>query len=177
MTLLSPQFATCKTAEEALASLAGPMRAREVAPTEMPAEARDLLVHHGHMTQVLERLHRSPVSLTVLKDQLADGVYWRKILLHAPPPQLVEYGIVRIFLQYVPKAAADEILSRRLPLGRILISHHVLRRVDPRWYVQLSSQELVDHFGIAPPAPLAYGRVAIIHCNHQPAIELLEVVT
>ena len=33
---------------------------------------------------------------------------------------------------------------------------------------------MLDHFGSG--VRQAYGRVGLIHCDHQPAIELLEVV-
>jgi chorismate-pyruvate lyase len=170
------RFTACKTAEEALASLCHGMRAAPVTPDQLSPVAHRLLVHQGHMTEVLEAHHAGRARLTVLEDHLHENVYWRKILLEIHG-NLVEYGMVRIFLQYVPKHAAEEILSRKIPLGRVLISHDVLRRVEPRWYVQVAADEFKKHFGIAPPAPTAFGRISIIHCNGEPAIELFEAVT
>jgi chorismate-pyruvate lyase len=181
MTLAVPHFPNCKTPAEAVASLLAPVPLRQVAPEAVPEPARTLLVHRGHMTEALEARHRAPLTLAVVEDRLGDGVYWRKILLHARE-KLVEYGVVRIYLRYLPEAVADEILSRRTPLGRVLISHNVLRQVDPKWYVEIPTPELVAHFGVPPEAgaaapPHLFGRVGIIHCNNEPAIELLEVVT
>ena len=176
MITATQRFTACKTAEEALASLCHGLHATAAHANQLPPVAQKLLVHHGHMTEVLEAHHKGRARLTVLEDHLHEGVYWRKILLEIHG-KLVEYGMVRIFLQFVPKVAADEILSRKIPLGRVLISHDVLRRVDPRWYVELTADELKKHFGIAPHTPSAYGRISIIHCNGEPAIELFEAVT
>lgn len=176
MTLATPRFAACKTPRDALASLGCSMQPRQVWPADMPEDTRTLLVHHGHMTKVLEAHHGGPVRLTVQKDRLSDGVYWRQILLHVNN-RLVECGIVRIYLQFVPKLAADEILGRRTPLGAVLIKHEVLRRVEPRWFVAVSPSDLKDQFGVRISEDPSYGRIGVIYCNGEPAIELLEVVT
>jgi chorismate-pyruvate lyase len=176
MKTATPQFDACKSAEEALACLGADLRVKEITPDEMPVVARALLVHHGHMTEVLGRHYHGKVDLTVLESQLVDGAYWRKIILHVNG-QLVEYGVVRIFLQHVPKAAADEILERKLPLGQVLIKHDILRAVEPRWYVNISGAEIKGLFGGSPENEHYFGRIGVIHCNGEPAIELLEVVT
>jgi chorismate-pyruvate lyase len=176
VTVTTQRFTACNTAEEALASLCHGMRATPVTPDQLSLVAHRLLVHQGHMTEVLEAHHAGRARLTVLEDRLDNDVYWRKILLEIHG-KLVEYGMVRIFLQYVPKHAAEEILARKIPLGRVLINHDVLRRVEPRWYVHVAAEELKKFFGIAPPTLSAFGRISIIHCNGQPAIELFEAVT
>jgi hypothetical protein len=69
-----------------------------------------------------------------------------------------------------------EIESQTTPLGRILIRHNVLREVElcKLWRVE-PGQELCRLFKIALAA-MTFGRTALIHCNGQPAIELLEIV-
>jgi hypothetical protein len=62
------------------------------------------------------------------------------------------------------------------PLGRILIEHNVLRRIEPTGFVRaLPGPALTAWFGVQQPLP-TYGRLAYIHCDNQPAVELLEVV-
>jgi chorismate-pyruvate lyase len=176
MNLTTPQFDACKNPEEALSLLGAEVRVRRVEPDEMPVITRALLVHHGHMTEVLGRHYHGKVELTVLESQLVEGSYWRKILLHVNG-QLAEYGVVRIFLQYVSKEAADEILERKLPLGAVLIKHNILRSVEPKWYVKISPAEIKNFFGGEPDKEHYFGRIGVIHCNGEPAIELFEVVT
>lgn len=176
MNLTTPQFDACKSPEEALNCLGADLRVQRADPDEMPVLARALLVHHGHMTEVLGRHYHGKVELTVLESQLVENSYWRKIVLHVNG-RLVEYGVVRIFLQYVSKAAADEILERKLPLGAVLIKHNILRSVEPRWYVKIAPEAIKSLFGGEPEAEPHYGRIGVIHCNGEPAIELLEVIT
>jgi chorismate-pyruvate lyase len=143
---------------------------------ELPAIARKLLVHRDHMTSVLESHFGRAVALNVLAHEQNATHYTRKITLTlADDPRMVEFGIVRIDLSYVPAAVRDEILARARPLGEILIRHNVLRRISPRWYFRFPAQTPVAQtFG---PAGLdAYGRVGTIYCNEEPAIDLLEVV-
>lgn len=181
MSLLTPtRFSLCKCPSEALASLGGSMECSEVQPGVMPAGPRQLLVHTAHMTATLGNFYGEPVRLQVLEDRLTAGAYWRKILLFPRRSnRIVEFGIVRLYLQYIPKVACDEILSRRTPLGAVLIKHNVHRRVEPRWYIKAPRREVVDCFG-TPAEGLPeeiYGRIGTIFCNGEPAIELLEMVT
>lgn len=180
--MAKPQFSTFTSPAQALASLCRDdggtgLVARELAPADLPPAARTLLVHHRHMTITLQDHHHDKVRLTVVKDRLNDGVYWRKIRLHlAGNGQLAECGIVRIFLEYVPLDAANEILARRTPLGAVLIKHHVLRRVEPRWYIESPAAAVASLFEIPTPSAPLHGRISIIYCNGEPAIELLELV-
>ena len=62
------------------------------------------------------------------------------------------------------------------PLGRILIRHNVLRRIEPTAFVRVvPGPTMMQWFGLDQPTP-TYGRLAYIHCDEQPAVELLEIV-
>ncbi len=137
---------------------------------------RDLLVHHDHMTAVLYARHGCDLELRVLRRRHLDDVYARFILLAARDSAAVlETGVVQINLDLLSAAVRQEVLEARKPLGSILIEHNVLRRIEPKWYLRLQRGcPLVDGFGA--DVDEAYGRVGIIYCDHQPAIELLEVV-
>ena len=83
---------------------------------------------------------------------------------------------MRIHLQYCSQAVRDEILSGLTPLGRILIEHNVLRRIEPRCYLRVTpGPDMLKWFDL-PESRITYGRLALIHCEGQPAIELLEIV-
>ena len=179
------RIADCRDAHSALAALcdglpeaAGPAPPfEETDPARMPPLFRKLLAHQDHMTTALEDHYGRPVELRVLADQLSGDSYSRAILLTLRgTDRVVEFGIVRMDLRFSGTDVKGEILERRRPLGDILIRHDVLRRVEPRWYVHFATGcPWLDHFGPGAVAE-AYGRLGIIYCDHQPAIELLEIV-
>jgi chorismate-pyruvate lyase len=90
---------------------------------------------------------------------------------------VVQFGIPRLNTAYLDEEVRREIESEQKPLGRVLIDHNVLREVqfDALWRVQ-PGPDLCQMFGLATPQTV-YGRTALIYCNGEPAIELLEIVT
>ncbi|MBX3395721.1 MAG: hypothetical protein KF841_10170 [Phycisphaerae bacterium] len=147
-------------------------------PSEVPPPFDSLLVHELHMTTVLEKFHGQSLRLEVVEDRLIGSVYARKILLSlANSGFVVEVGAVRIHLQHTADAVREAILRRERPLGEILISHRVLRRIEPKWFMRFQgTSPIVAAFDRPNVAPV-YGRVGLIHCDGEPAIELLEVVS
>ena len=175
------------TPREALAELCSPFvsvpgvesAGDVVTKDEIPEPFRWLLVHRNHMTKVLEAQYGRAMELDVVEHKLADDFYTRKILLRpAGTGVVVEFGIVRLNLAFVPKAVREEILERKTPLGAILIRHKVLRRVEPKWYLKFpANAPLLTAAGMVGLGHPVYGRIGVIHCENEPAIELLEVVT
>lgn len=151
--------------------------AKLVAPGDVPPPFHGLLVHNEHMTTSLEEYHGQPVRLEVIEDRLDRDMYWRKILLCVGDNHVVEVGVVRIHLRYTSDAVRQEILHRERPLGEILIRHDVLRRIEPKWFFKFESPSPVVAAFDRPIEGPVYGRVGLIHCDGQPAIELLEVVS
>jgi chorismate-pyruvate lyase len=151
--------------------------ARLVEPAEMPEPFRKLLVHHEHMTTTLEAYHDAKLELEVLRQEREGDAYRRMILLKRVDTRVpVEFGIVRIHLQYIGAEVRAEIMAQERPLGEILIRHNVLRRIEPRWFVKIFlNPTLAPYFPIS--ASECYGRLATIHYDGRPAIELLEVVS
>jgi len=144
---------------------------------DVPPPYRDLLVHDQHMTVTLERFHRRPVELRVLARRVEGGEYARMILLAIEgTDEIVEFGIFRMDLTTCNQEVQDEIVAGKTPLGRILIQHDVLRRIDPTAFFRIwPNDTLKEWFGISENQPV-YGRLACIFCNNLLAIELLEVV-
>ena len=147
-----------------------------VQPEQMPAAARDLLVHNEHMTLRLQAHYGGPVELRVLQHRLDGNLYVRNIVLTlAGTERVVEFGIVRLDMGFTSQEVRDQILARKRPLGDILIEHDVLRRIEPRWFFRFDGDSpITAHFG--NEGGEAYGRLGTIYCDNQPAIELLEVV-
>jgi chorismate-pyruvate lyase len=148
-----------------------------IAGEEMPEPYRGLLVHEHHMTVTVEAYHKGPVDVRILARRQDGSVYARKILLvHQASGKVVQSGIVRIDLDLCSQPVREAILAGQTPLGRILIQHDVLRRIEPIAFLRIQSgPKPMEWFQLSKPASL-YGRLAIIHCNGKPAVELLEVV-
>ena len=143
----------------------------------LPAPYAGLLDHNHHMTVTVESHHASPVDVQVLEVESRGDTYCRKILLSRQSDnQVVMFGIVRLHQRYLNEVVRREIESQRVPLGRVLIEHNVLRRVElgKLWHVQ-PNVELQRHFN-STHAGVTFGRTAIIHCDDEPAIELVEIV-
>lgn len=148
-----------------------------VAAADVPEPQRSLLNHDLHMTVTAEKFHSSPVDVVVLQEKIQPESYSREICLKRQSDgETVQYGIVRLNFRHLDSDVQSEIQQRKKPLGRILIDHNVLRRV-----------KLLSLFEIKPASKLAselqlnsggtcYGRTAIIFCNDELAIELLEIV-
>ena len=154
------------------------LQCEPIGTDQMPEPFRGLLVHHDHMTSTLGDYFHRPVELSVLGHELDGDLYRRRIVLTlAGTDRIVEFGIVRIDLSYTSDEVRAAILDRSIPLGEILIEHDVLRRIEPRWYLRVGGacSELTGTASMF--AGQAFGRVATIYCNRQPAIELLEIVT
>ena len=148
-----------------------------ISADQMPQPYHDLLVHEHHMTVTVEQHHGSLVDVKVLERRHDGDSYARKILLALKSDgRIVMFGLVRIWLNYCSPEVRTEIVAEKTPLGRILIEHNVLRRIEPTDYLKVTpAAEMMGWFGLPAPTP-AYGRLALIHCDGQPAIELLEIV-
>jgi len=150
-----------------------------VQPDEIPYPQDQLLVHHDHMTVVLQKHHGSPVEVTVQEEHNGGPIYTRKISLSPrnQPGKIVEWGIVRLDFRYMDPDVRDEILSKQLPLGAVLIKHDVLRRIKPRWFIRCPANgPLLRLFGKTATSDDVFGRIGTIYCNEEPAIELIELV-
>ncbi|WP_238381209.1 hypothetical protein [Mariniblastus fucicola] len=149
----------------------------EVDASEMPADANRLLNHCEHMTVTIEDFHHGEVDVKVLEEHDSDTHYSRKILLtRKSDGGVVQYGIVRLDMSTLPQVVQDQIRERKIPLGRILISHDVMRAVRLEKLFRIEAgEELASCFGADPGADI-FGRTAWMFCNGKPAIELLEIV-
>ena len=149
----------------------------EIPRGEAPKPYDQLLAHDHHMTVTVERFHNSPVDVEVLDVHNSRTHYSRKILLNRQSDgKVVQFGLVRLCLDFLEPDVRREIESQDTPLGRILIEHNVLREVQliSLWKVT-PGEELRKLFGLAN-SDVTYGRTALIYCNGVPAVELLEIV-
>ncbi len=153
--------------------------AMETVPADaVPEPYHRLLVHEHHMTVTVEAHHGKQVELRVLDRRHEPPWYGRKILLVLEGTErVVQFGIMRINLDLCSEAVRAAILREDTPLGHILIQHNVLRRIEPTAFLRITpNREMMAWFGLVDRKQ-TYGRLAYIHCDGKPAVELLEVVT
>lgn len=144
---------------------------------ELSEDYRKLLAHSRHMTVTVEQRHGSNVDVEVMDVRRTDMHYSRKILLRRQSDhRVVQFGIVRLALSAVAEPARSEILSEQIPLGRVLIKHNVLRSVQLLGLWQVAcGPDLASLFSV-DVGHVTYGRTALIYCDGEPAVELLEIV-
>jgi hypothetical protein len=152
-------------------------RGELVPPGRVPQPYHGLLVHEHHMTVIVEAHHRDAVDVRVLEYRVAGDSYARKILLTLQKSKrVVMFGLMRVNFRYCSEAVRSAILSGQTPLGRILIEANVMRRIEPTAFLRVTpGPAMIDWFALDGPRP-TYGRFALIHCDEQPAVELLEIV-
>lgn len=149
----------------------------EVPARELPQPYHRLLVHTHHMTVTVEDFYHSAVDVRVLASRRGGNEYSRKILLTTRDSRrVVQFGLVRIDLGACSAAVRNEILEGKTPLGRVMIEHNMLRRIEPTAFFRVAlSAEMAGWFG-AVPATTTYGRLGIIYTGEQPVVEVLEIL-
>ena len=104
--------------------------------------------------------------------------YSREITLQThDTKRVVQYGIVLLNVDSLEPVVWQRIERQEVPLGRVLIEHNVLREVQlcELWRVK-AGPNLANLLGIEQGTTL-FGRTALIYCDGEPAIELLEIVS
>ncbi len=153
-------------------------RFEQIQPELLSDPYRRLLAHPHHMTVAMEEYHKGPVDVRVLQVKTDGSVYARRILLqrHADG-RVVQFGIMRMNFDFVSDDVRREVESQSTPLGRILIAHNALWKIELNalWRVKPGG-ELCRQMGIGPKQT-TYGRTAFIRGNGAAAVELLEIVT
>ena len=62
------------------------------------------------------------------------------------------------------------------PLGRVLIQHDMLRRIEPTAFLRVKlSPRMASWFG-SQPGTETYGRLGVIYTGDQPVVEVLEIL-
>ena len=141
-----------------------------------PEPYKRMLVHDQHMTVTMEEFHDSSVDVRVLEEKPSADIYARKILLlKSGTDQVVQFGIVRFDFSFVMETVRAEIRQGKIPLGRVLINHNVLRHIDLGAILRITVGPALADYLQMPVGEVTYGRLATIFCNHKPAVDLLEI--
>lgn len=151
----------------------------DVPANEVPEPYRSLLVHTHHMTVTVEQFYGSPVNVQVLECRREGNEYARKILLALTdePKRVVQFGLVRINLGVCPEPVRAAIVEGKTPLGRVLIQHNMLRRIEPLSFLRATlSPKMAEWFRV-PLGTETFGRIGVIYTGTRPAVEVLEILT
>jgi chorismate-pyruvate lyase len=152
-------------------------RFQEVTGDQLPLHFRRLLDHHEHMTVTLEAAYGGPVIVEVKRRLLNRTYYARKsVLRRQRGGEILQYCVVRLRCEFLDETVREDIEGEVIPLGRVLIHHNVLRRVQrfSLWQI-MTGPDLRRTFGLDRPV-VTYGRTAMIYCSNKPAVELLEIL-
>ena len=152
------------------------LKAEHIPSAVTPEPYKSMLAHDQHMTVTVEAYHKTSVEVRVL-DRRRDGdAYFRKIvLLKHDTEEVVLFGLVRFDLTTVSAAVREEILSEKIPLGRVLIEHNVLRHIDLGAILRITVGPGLSELLQMPEHGQTFGRLATIFCDGKPAIDLLEI--
>jgi chorismate-pyruvate lyase len=150
----------------------------EVPAEDVPEPYHTLLAHTHHMTVTVEEFYGGPVDVRVLACRRAGNEYARKILLalKGDPRRVVQFGLVRINLGVCPEPVRQAITEGKTPLGRVLIQHDMLRRIELVALLRVElSPGMAEWFGV-PAGTETYGRLGMIYTGDRPAVEVLEIL-
>jgi chorismate-pyruvate lyase len=143
----------------------------------IPQPYHDLLVHTVHMTVTVEQYYNDAVDVTVLEESRQADRYARQIVLALRGSgRIVQYGLVHIHLDALSAIVRERILAGQTPLGRVLIEQDVLRHIVPAGYFRIILNPTFQAW-LQTTETTTYGRMGVIHTDHQPAITVLEILT
>jgi len=149
-----------------------------MAGNTMPEPFRSLLDHEHHMTVTMEKHFAESVRVKVLSESIQGSNYSRILnLVGEKTGRIILFGAMRIRLDFLPHAAQQEILARKEPLGRILIRHEILRKLELVSLLAIDPFQGRLHWFERFDKNTYFGRLAKIHVGNQVAVEVFEVVS
>lgn len=129
----------------------------------MPQPYRDLLVHRGDMTSRLEAFHGGSIVIEVLHHEHTEQAYRREVVLRVEPSGLaVEYGAIEIELSAFDGELRRLILEEHLPLGGLLNRFRISYHSEPRAFIRLGADPVMQRVFEAPDAGEFYGRCNVL---------------
>ncbi len=129
----------------------------------MPRPYRGLLVHNGDMTSRLTAFFGGEIVLEVLHHEHTPSAYRREVVLHMEATGLpVEYGAIEIDLEAFEGELRQLILEHHLPLGGLLNRFGVKYRSEPKAFIRLGADAVMQRVFNVPGACEFYGRSNVL---------------
>ena len=130
---------------------------------EMPQPYRELLVHQGDMTSRLEAFHRGEIVIEVLHHEHTAEAYRREVVLRVEATGLaVEYGAIEIELSAFEGELRKLILEEHLPLGGLLNRFGIRYRSEPKAFIRLGADAVMQRVFEMPEAQEFFGRCNVL---------------
>lgn len=150
----------------------------EIDPETIPEPYKGLLVHQNDMTSTLEHHHAGKIHLRVIGKLVRGGEYFREVaLLVEGSEKPVEFGAIKINLDHFPETARDRILEEHWPLGRILKETRMSFTSEPRAFLRVASDKLINSVLNMSGAHLLYGRRnTLYNASGQSLAEIVEIL-
>jgi chorismate-pyruvate lyase len=151
---------------------------QQIEGEEMPEPYKTLLVHQNDMTPTLENYHGRSVHLRVLSRDQRGETYSREVVLQLEASeQPVEFGAIKIHLDLFAPAAREQILREQWPLGHILKDHAIPHASQPRAYLRIASDPLINSVLGLTGANVLYGRRNTLSDSAgRPLAEIVEIL-
>lgn len=147
-----------------------------VASDDLTSDYRTLLAHNEHMTAALEEFHHCLVDVRVLAEWRDSASYARaSLLVRRNDGATLQFGVMRIWLGDLPPDAKEEITDKKVPLGRVLIEHNMLREVELITLWKITPGPVLEQHRPAVAQAHLYGRSAQILVDARPTIQMLEI--
>lgn len=145
---------------------------------EVPPPYRSLLVHDDDMTPTLEHFHGGQIHVTVMRRQQRGDHYYREVVLSRDCDDApVEFGAIKISLKLFTAEARQEILSERLPLGRILAVQKIRHTSKPKAFLRVESDDFINKALQLEGTHILYGRRNTLWSPDQkPLAEIVEIL-
>lgn len=125
----------------------------------MPEPYRGLLVHHGDMTSRLEAFFGGGIIIEVLHHEHTPEAYRREVVLRVEASGLpVEYGAIEIDLGAFNGELRRLILEHHWPLGGLLNRFGRPYRSEPKGFLKLGPDAVMQQVFGMPAAREFYGR-------------------
>lgn len=129
----------------------------------MPRPYRDLLVHRGDMTSRLESFHGGAIVIEVLQHEPTPEAYRREVVLRIEATGLaVEYGAIEINVGAFDGELRRLILEEHLPLGGLLNRFGIRYRSEPRAFIRLGADAVMQRVFETPEAREFFGRSNVL---------------
>lgn len=145
---------------------------------EVPEPYKGLLVHGNDMTPTLESFHGGRIHVSVLRRQQRGDFYYREVVLSRDTDDApVEFGAIKISLTLFPTLARQDILSERLPLGRILAERKIRHSSRPKAYLKIESDDFINKALQLDGKHTLYGRRNTLWSpDKKPLAEIVEIL-
>ena len=150
----------------------------EIDPARIPEPYKSLLVHQHDMTSTLENFYGGRIRLQIVGRDRKGSDYFREVaLLVEESSRPVEFGAIKISLDLFPEAAQAAILEEHWPLGRILKESKIAFNSQPRGFLRIASDKLINQVLHLNGAHLLFGRRNTLwNRAGRPLAEIVEIL-